>query len=55
MIEDLSQVCNGETEIVVATNLTMDSEKITRMKAKEWKNSKIDLHKKPSVFLIHKY
>ncbi len=55
MIEDLSQVCNGETEIVVATNLTMNSEKIIRMKAKEWRNSKIDLHKKPSVFLIHKY
>lgn len=55
MLEDLIGVCNGETEIVVATNLTMDNEKIIRMKAKDWKKAKIDLHKKPSVFLIHKY
>jgi 16S rRNA (cytidine1402-2'-O)-methyltransferase len=55
MLEDLREVCNGETEIVVATNLTMDSERVIRMKAKDWKKSKIDLHKKPSVFLIHKY
>lgn len=55
MLEDLIGVCNGETEIVVATNLTMDNEKIIRMKAKDWKKTKIDLHKKPSVFLIHKY
>lgn len=55
MLEDLSQVCSSETDIVIATNLTMDSESIIRKKAKDWKNNKIDFHKKPSVFLLHKY
>jgi 16S rRNA (cytidine1402-2'-O)-methyltransferase len=55
MIEDLSRTCSGDTEIVVATNLTMENESIVRMKAKEWIKNKIDFHKKPSVFIIHKY
>jgi 16S rRNA (cytidine1402-2'-O)-methyltransferase len=55
MLEDLSKSCNGETEIVVASNLTTNSESIIRKKAKNWAKTKIDLHKKPTVFLIHKY
>jgi len=55
LIEDLCKVCTPNTEIVIATNLTLESESIIRMKAKEWKKNKIDFHKKPSVFLIHKY
>ena len=55
MLEDLSKTCSPDTEIVVATNLTMENERIIRMKAKEWIKNKIDFHKKPSVFILHKY
>ena len=55
LLQDLIKTCGSNTEIAVATDLTMDSEKILRKKVKEWKSFNVDLHKKPTVFLIHKY
>jgi 16S rRNA (cytidine1402-2'-O)-methyltransferase len=55
MLEDLCQYCHPNTILVVASNLTTESENITRDTIKNWRKKSVDLNKKPSVFLIHKY
>jgi 16S rRNA (cytidine1402-2'-O)-methyltransferase len=55
MLEDLCKYCQANTELVVATNISTESESITRDSIKNWRKKSVDLNKKPSVFLIHKY
>ena len=55
MLEDLCKYCQSNTILVVATNLTLESESIKRDSIKNWRKKNLDLNKKPSVFLIHKY
>ena len=55
MLEDLCKYCQANTELVVATNISKESESITRDSIKNWRKKILDLNKKPSVFLIHKY
>ena len=55
MLEDLCKYCQANTELVVATNISTESENITRESIKNWRKKTLDLNKKPSVFLIHKY
>ena len=55
MLEDLCKYCQANTILVVASNISTESENITRDTIKNWRKKSIDLNKKPSVFLIHKY
>lgn len=55
MLEDLCKYCQSNTILVIATNISLDSESITRDSIKNWKKKNLDLNKKPCVFLIHKY
>jgi 16S rRNA (cytidine1402-2'-O)-methyltransferase len=55
LLEDLANFCQPSTEIVAACDLTLDSQSIVRKKASEWKKNKVDLHKRPAIFLLHKY
>ena len=55
MLEDLCKYCHPNTVLVVATNISTESENITRDTIKNWKKKSLNLNKKPSVFLIHKY
>ena len=55
MLEDLCKYCKSNTILVVASNITLESESITRDSIKNWRKKNLDLNKKPSVFLIHKY
>tara|TARA_B100000886_G_scaffold297482_1_gene225171 strand:- start:3336 stop:4052 length:717 start_codon:yes stop_codon:yes gene_type:complete len=55
MLEDLCKNCHDNTELVIVTNVSTSSENIIRDCIKNWKKKNIDLNKKPSVFLIHKY
>ncbi|MBL6649153.1 MAG: SAM-dependent methyltransferase [Flavobacteriaceae bacterium] len=41
-----------ETKLCIACDISLKSESIKTMKIKEWKNKKIDLNRKPSIFLI---
>lgn len=54
LLEDLCQVLHPQTKICVACDLTLPSEYIKTMPAKHWKTTKIDFHKRPSIFIIHK-
>ncbi len=54
VFEDMLQVCNPNTLLCVATDITLESEMIRTMKIAEWKNITPDIHKKNTVFLILK-
>ena len=55
MLEDLCKYCHPNTVLVVATNISIESENIIRDTIKNWRKKSLNLNKKPSVFLIHKY
>lgn len=55
MLEDLCTHLNGNTELCLACDLTLPTEYIKTMTASEWKKQKsVDLHKRPTLFIIHK-
>ena len=54
MLEDLSSTLHPETRVCVACDLTLTTEYIRTMNAKSWKFEKVDLHKRPAIFIIHK-
>lgn len=54
MLEDLCNILNGNTAICVACDITLPSEYIKTMPANAWKKVKVDLHKRPTLFIIHK-
>ncbi len=55
MLEDLLSACAQETKICIATDITLGSEFIKTKTVKEWKKGAPNLHKRPTIFLIHKY
>jgi len=52
MLETILKVCNPETKLCVAMDITSAKEWIKTKTIKEWRSSKPDLHKKPVVFLL---
>ena len=54
MIEDLSTILENDTDICVACDITLSTEFIKTQSANAWKKNKVDLHKRPTIFIIHK-
>lgn len=54
MIEDFSTVLENNTSVCVACDITLSSEFIKTQTANSWKKNKVDLHKRPTIFIIHK-
>ena len=54
MLEDLVAVLQPQTRVCVACDITLPSEFIKTYTANEWKKIKVDLHKRPAIFIIHK-
>ncbi|WP_067146081.1 SAM-dependent methyltransferase [Pseudotamlana agarivorans] len=54
MIEDLANILENNTQICVACDITLPTEFIKTQTANDWKNNKVDLHKRPTLFIIHK-
>ena len=54
MFADLLQTLSDETLLCLAVNITLSTEYINTMPVRLWKNEKLDLHKKPAIFIIHK-
>ena len=54
MLEDLITTLQPNSQICVACDITLPTETILTKSAREWKNSKIDLHKRPTIFIIQK-
>jgi 16S rRNA (cytidine1402-2'-O)-methyltransferase len=54
MLEDILQALNSETYLCIATDITLPTEYIKTKRASAWKKENIDLHNRPSIFIIHK-
>ncbi|MCY4778731.1 SAM-dependent methyltransferase [Sphingobacterium sp. UT-1RO-CII-1] len=53
LLDQLLQSCKPQTKICVACNLTGKDEYISSKTVLEWKKEKVDLHKKPTIFLLY--
>ena len=54
MLEDLCKILAENTLVCVACDITLSSEFIKTQTANEWKKNSVDLHKRPTIFIIHK-
>lgn len=54
MMTDLLQNLNPSTELCIASDITLSTEYIKTLTVKEWKRVSIDLHKRPTIFIIYK-
>ncbi len=54
MFSVLKQTLSINTFLCLAVDITLSTEDIRTMSIEEWKHIKIDLHKRPAIFIIHK-
>ncbi|RKS50779.1 16S rRNA (cytidine1402-2'-O)-methyltransferase [Gillisia mitskevichiae] len=54
LVEDLVQILNPATKLCIACDLTLASEFIITKSIMEWSKTKVDLHKRPTMFIIQK-
>lgn len=55
LLEDLIQVLHPNTYLCIATDITLPSEYIKTYRVAEWKKTKVDLHNRPTIFIIQKW
>ena len=54
LLEDIKQTLNPVTRLCIACDLTLPSEFILTRSIMEWDKTKVDLHKRPTIFIIQK-
>ncbi|BCY27135.1 SAM-dependent methyltransferase [Flavobacterium okayamense] len=54
LLEDLIQILSPQTLLCIACDITLPTEFIKTKTVNEWKKNKVDLHKRPCIFIIHK-
>ena len=54
LLEDLLQILQPNTHLCIATDITLPSEYIKTFRVADWKKIKVDLHNRPTIFIIHK-
>ncbi|HEY9113955.1 MAG TPA: SAM-dependent methyltransferase [Bacteroidales bacterium] len=53
LFENLLKTCDTQTLLCIATDLTLETEKVKTLPINLWKKEKVDFHKKPTVFLLY--
>jgi 16S rRNA (cytidine1402-2'-O)-methyltransferase len=54
LLEDIIQALQPNTHLCVATDITLPTEYIKTLRIQEWKKTKVDLHNRPTIFVLHK-
>lgn len=54
MLEDLVQTLHPSTRLCVACDLTLATEYIVTRSTSDWAKTKVDLHKRPTIFVMQK-
>jgi len=54
LLDDVLKNCQPSTQLCIATNINGEDEFIKTLAVAMWKSEKVDLHKKPTVFLLYK-
>ena len=52
LFNTIINVCNGNTKLCIASNITQNNESIITKEIREWKTIKINIDKQPTIFLI---
>jgi len=52
LLEELATTLHPETKLCIAVDITLDTEFIATKTIAQWKREPIDLHKRPTIFLI---
>tara|TARA_B100001250_G_scaffold267484_1_gene230732 strand:+ start:121 stop:825 length:705 start_codon:yes stop_codon:yes gene_type:complete len=52
LINTILNTCSNNTKLCIASDITLSSERIKTKVIGEWKETIIDIHKKPTIFLI---
>ena len=52
LFDTLLKTCNNNTKLCIASNITLSNQNIKTKKIIEWKEKDINIHKKPTIFLI---
>lgn len=52
VFEDILKNCFESTKLCIAVDITLPTEQITTKTVADWKKTKIDLHKRPCLFLM---
>lgn len=52
MFKELIKTLNASTLLCVACNLTLPTQYIKTYSVREWKQKEVDLHKKPTIFIL---
>ena len=51
---DLKSVLGGTTKLCVACDITLKTEYIKTLEIRDWQHENPNLHKRPTIFIIHK-
>ena len=54
LLTDLLQTLSPNTQLCVAVDITLSTEFIKTQTVQEWKKEKVELHKRPAIFILHK-
>jgi 16S rRNA (cytidine1402-2'-O)-methyltransferase len=54
LLEDILQSLQPATHLCIATDITLPTEYIKTLRVADWKKTKVDLHNRPTIFIIHK-
>ncbi|WP_293895676.1 SAM-dependent methyltransferase [Flavobacterium sp.] len=55
LLEDLLVSLQPNTHLCIATDITLPTEYIKTFRVADWKKIKVDLHNRPTIFIIHKF
>ena len=55
LVEDILQTLHPNTHLCIATDITLPTEYIKTMRVADWKKAKVDLHNRPTIFILHKF
>ncbi len=54
LLDDILKTCSPQNRLCIAANLTAADEFIATKTIAQWRKEKIDLHKKPVIFVLYK-
>jgi 16S rRNA (cytidine1402-2'-O)-methyltransferase len=54
LLEDILQSLQPNTHLCIAADITLPTEYIKTLRVQDWKKTKIDLHNRPTIFILHK-
>ena len=55
LLEDILQSLQPNTHLCIAADITLPTEFIKTHRVQDWKKIVIDLHNRPTIFIIHKF